>query len=114
MLPVLRNRLRASAQFGIADLELEPMPTTGLAHDHVRIKGSGWLLRIPKQSQLGLDAVANLRYQAACFRRAVPSGHTPQLHAVLEPGVDLPMGALLVDEIPGPVIRLPSGAAVAD
>ncbi|MEE4376203.1 MAG: phosphotransferase [Candidatus Competibacteraceae bacterium] len=105
LLPALRERLRANA--GIADRELEPLPTTGLAHDHVRIKGTGRLLRIPKQSQLGLDAATNLQYQAVCFRRAASSGHTPQIHAVLEPDVDLPMGALLVDEIVGPVIRLP-------
>ncbi|NJN45480.1 MAG: aminoglycoside phosphotransferase family protein [Candidatus Competibacteraceae bacterium] len=107
LLPALRRRLRANAEFQLHDPELEPMRTTGLAHDHVRIKGTGRLLRIPKQSQLGLDAVTNLHYQAACFRRAAPSGHTPQIHAVLEPDVDLPMGALLVDEIVGPVIRLP-------
>ncbi|MDX1656380.1 MAG: aminoglycoside phosphotransferase family protein, partial [Candidatus Competibacteraceae bacterium] len=53
---------------------LEPLPTTGLAHDHVRLSGSGRLLRVPKQSQLGLSAAANLAYQAACFKRAAPGG----------------------------------------
>ncbi|MDX1654755.1 MAG: aminoglycoside phosphotransferase family protein, partial [Candidatus Competibacteraceae bacterium] len=80
---------------------------TGLAHDHVRLSGSGRLLRVPKQSQLGLSAAANLAYQAACFKRAAPGGHTPLLHRVLEPGQDLPMGALEVEEIRGPVSRLP-------
>jgi len=107
LLPALCERLRANPAVDCADPALAPMRTTGLAHDHVRIRGTGKLLRIPKQSQLGLGAAANLHYQATCFRRAAPSAHTPRLHAVLEPGVDLPMGALLVDEIVGPVIRLP-------
>ena len=86
---------------------LEPLPTSGLAHDHVRILGTGLLLRVPRQSQLALDAEGNLFYQAACFQRAGPSRHTPHLHAVLPPAPDLPMGALVVDEIAGRAPRLP-------
>ncbi|MEO7939049.1 MAG: hypothetical protein ABIR55_10525 [Burkholderiaceae bacterium] len=50
-----------------AAAKLEPLPDKGLAYDHVRLAGMGLLARIPKQSQLGLDAVANLKYQAAWF-----------------------------------------------
>ena len=56
---------------------------------------------MPKQSQLGLSATANLTYQAACFERAAPGRHVPGLHAVLLPDETVPLGALLVDEIPG-------------
>ncbi len=35
---------------------LRPLPTTGLAHDHVRLGDTGWLLRAPKQSQMGFSA----------------------------------------------------------
>ena len=87
--------------------DLHPLPDTGLAHDHVRIGDTGTLARVPKQSQLGLAAADNLEYQAACFARTAPSGHTPRLHAALEPDDLLPMGALVVDLIDGRPLSLP-------
>lgn len=86
---------------------LEPLGDRGLAHQHVRLCGTGLLARIPKQSQMRLAAADNLRYQAACFERAAASRHVPRLHAILPAGVHLPRGALLVDEIPGRPARLP-------
>lgn len=115
LLPTLRRRLQDSSLALPRDFLLEPLPTTGLAHDHIRIHDTGLLLRIPKQSQLGLSAEANLHYQSACFRRTETSGHTPRLHLLLEPDESLPMGALVVDEIPGQVLQLPGGLhALAD
>ena len=90
-----------------ADAALEPLPDSGLAHAHLRLKGSGVLARIPKQSQMDLPAAENLAYQAACFERASASGHAPRLHGVLSPSVALPRGALLVEEIVGRPVRLP-------
>jgi hypothetical protein len=49
----------------------------------------------------------NLDYQAACFRRAEPSGATPKLAAVLPPSAALPSGALAVEEVVGRTARLP-------
>ena len=95
-------------ELAVAVEQLEPLATRGLAHDHVRVVGTGLLLRVPRQSQLALDAAANLHYQAACFQRSSVSGHTPTLHAVLPPAPDLPMGALIVDEIPGRPPDLPA------
>lgn len=86
---------------------LMPLPDTGLAHDHIRLGDSGWLARVPKQSQLDLPALANLRYQQACFERASASGHAPRLHSVLPPDDGLPRGALLVECIQGRPARLP-------
>ena len=104
----LASRLTALGDYGdVAAEVLEPMPTTGLAHDHIRLRGRNLLARVPKQSQLALDAEASLTYQAACFTRAAASGHTPCLHAVLPPSHDLPMGALIVDEIDGTALPLP-------
>jgi hypothetical protein len=80
---------------------LVPLPDRGLAHWHVRLAHHGVLARIPKQSQVGLPAEANLRHQQACFERAAASGHTPRLHAVLPVSAGLPRGALLVEEIHG-------------
>jgi thiamine kinase-like enzyme len=85
----------------------ELMPDTGLAHDHVRLAGTGWIARLPKQSQMQLGAADNLAYQAACFERASLSGHAPRLHAVLPPSDALPRGALIVEEIAGRPARLP-------
>ena len=106
LLDDLRTTLVATAP-GHAGAALERLQDKGLAHHHVRLVGTGWLARIPKQSQLRLSAQDNLLYQAACFERAWPSGHTPRLHQVLAPSAALPRGALLVDEIHGRHARLP-------
>ncbi len=80
----------------------------GLAHDHIRLIGTGALARIPKQSQMDLPPAENLAYQAACFRRAAPSGHTPKLFDLLPPSPHLPRGALLVEAIEGRPASLPA------
>ena len=102
----LRAALHA-ADHPAAGQPLLPLPDKGLAHDHVRLQGTGWIARIPKQSQLGLTAQDNLDYQRACFERAAASGHTPALHGVLPPSTHLPRGALLVQAIEGRAARLP-------
>ncbi len=104
----LARRLTALGDFGPISMDgLELMATTGLAHDHVRVLSRGLLARVPKQSQMALDAESNLAYQAACFARASASGHAPRLHAALPPSPELPMGALIVDEIDGVALPLP-------
>lgn len=102
-----RRLSQALADTPWADEPLSPLPDTGLAHDHIRLGGSGWLARVPKQSQLDLPAQANLQYQQACFERASASGHAPRLHSVLPPQDGLPRGALLVECIQGRPARLP-------
>lgn len=106
LLPGLRATLRAGWP-ALAEAPLEPLADKGLAHHHVRLAGSGLIARLPKQSQMGLAAQANLDYQAACFQRASASGHAPTLHGVLAPNADLPRGGLLVQEITGRPARLP-------
>ncbi|KAA0911023.1 aminoglycoside phosphotransferase family protein [Pusillimonas sp. ANT_WB101] len=91
-----------------ADCRLEVMPDKGLAHQHVRIVGTGVIARIPKQSQLSLCPQDNLRYQAAAFRRVSRGGHAPKLIDILLPGPSLPRGALLVEEIIGTTPSLPA------
>lgn len=88
--------------------DLVLLQTTGLAHDHVQVRGRALLLRIPKQSQLRLGALDNLLYQAACFQRMQASGRTPRCHAIARPSERLPMGCLLVDEIDGRALDLPA------
>lgn len=102
----LRAALADAHHLG-AQQPLEPLPDKGLAHDHVRLVGTGLLARIPKQSQMGLDAAHNLTYQRACFERAAAGGHTPALHGWLAPSAHLPRGALLVEEVVGRPVRLP-------
>ncbi len=103
----LRQALQAVGHAAAA-LPLEHLPDKGLAHDHVRMVGSGLLARIPKQSQMGLGAYDNLVYQRACFERAVASGHTPSLQGWLLPSTHLPRGALLVQDIVGRPAQLPA------
>jgi hypothetical protein len=86
---------------------LEPLKAKGLAHDHVRIVGTGYLARIPKQSQMQLGAMENLLYQQACFDRASTGGFAPRCIRLLEPCQSLPRGALVVDEILGRTATLP-------
>ena len=56
-------------------------------------------------------ALDNLRYQAACFRRASASGHAPRLKRVLPPCADLPLGALIVEYIAGRPLHMPAELA---
>ena len=106
LLDALRSTLQTS-QPSYAGAPLQAMADKGLAHHHVRLAGTGVIARLPKQSQMGLAAQANLDYQAACFERAGASGHAPRLHGVLPPSVGLPRGGLLVEEIQGCPARLP-------
>jgi hypothetical protein len=106
----LLGRLRQALQVArspLADAALEPLGDKGLAHHHVRLVGSGLLARLPKQSQMGLDAVANLAYEAACYQRAAASGHVPRVEGTLPVSAALPRGGLLVEEIVGRNARLP-------
>src|SRR3954451_20250794 len=108
LLQAIHRRLIRLADYREVRLEdLTPLQESGLAHDHVRVHGRGVLLRVPKQSQLGLSATINLTYQAACFERAALGRHVPGLHAVLLPDETVPLGALLVDEVPGRAPVLP-------
>jgi len=103
-LPALVEALAAAGQeAGLPEL----MPDTGLAHAHIRLRGTGRIARLPKQSQMRLGAAENLAYQAACFTRASASGHAPRLSAVLPPSKGLPRGGLIVEEIEGRPARLP-------
>ncbi|WP_185827444.1 aminoglycoside phosphotransferase family protein [Halomonas nitroreducens] len=108
LLTRLSRALRRAGQFDAVE-DLTTLADTGLAHWHVwlhRADGD-WVARIPKQSQMGLPATANLAYQAACFARAAAGGHAPALHGSLPPDEDLPRGALLVEAIAGRPARLP-------
>lgn len=107
VIPRLRQALQAAGHPG-ATAALERLPDKGLAHDHVRLAGSGVLARMPKQSQMGWTAADNLAYQRACFERAAVGGHAPVCHGVLPPSAPLPRGALLVQEVEGRTARLPA------
>ena len=101
---------------GFQDISLDsliPMPTSGLAHDHVILSGRDLLLRVPRQSQMRLDAERNLRYQAACFQRMEASGHTPKFHGYLSPSKTVPMGALIVEHIHGTALSAPNDLPAA-
>ena len=105
----LAAALSKDGRFGVVTAaDLEPLKVKGITHDHLRIPGQeGAIVRVPRESQFAVSAEENLRYQAACFARAFPSGHTPRLIAVLTPRPGLPMGAFLIEEIRGRPMRLP-------
>jgi hypothetical protein len=91
----------------MATAKMAPLKAKGLAHDHVRLLGTGLLARIPKQSQMRLSAAENLRYQQACFERASAADYAPRCLRVLLPSASLPRGALIVQEIEGRHAHLP-------
>lgn len=95
----------------VRTLALSTLADTGLAHEHIRLLGTPWLARLPKQSQMDLPAERNLAYQAACFERAAAGGHTPRLGLTLQPGLALPRGGLLVEMIHG---RAPDASHAGD
>ncbi len=114
LLASLRHALR-KARSPWADAPLIALHDKGLAHHHVRLVGSGLLARLPKQSQMGFDAAANLAYEAACYERAAASGHVPRVEGTLPVSAALPRGGLLVEEIVGRTARLPEDlAAIAE
>jgi hypothetical protein len=108
--PLCQALARTLAQQGNSHhiAPLERLKDKGLAHDHVRLLGTGMLARIPKQSQMQLGALDNLAYQAACFTRASATGYAPRLMGQLMPCADLPRGALLIEEIVGRNAGLPN------
>ncbi len=111
LLPALHHVIRDVADVPLDALKM--MPTSGLAHDHVTIDGTDWLLRVPRQSQMQFDAAHNLIYQQTCFERMSVSGHTPNCHLAINPNETLPMGALLVDRIYGKTLQAPEQLATA-
>lgn len=114
LLPALHRALIALPGFrDVTPEALSVFPTSGLAHDHVAVDGTDVLLRVPRQSQMRLDAVRNLAYQAACFDRMSAGGHTPCYRGTLVPSADLPMGALVVDRIRGNVLDAPAQLSAA-
>lgn len=114
LLPALHQALTTRPEFrDLSPDALSAFPTTGLAHDHVAIAGTELLLRVPRQSQMRLDAIRNLDYQGACFDRFSKGGHAPRLYAILPPSEALSMGALIVDRIRGRVLDAPSELSAA-
>ena len=91
-----------------AATDLAPiLPARGAIHDHLRIAGSGRVLRVPRLVQAEIAPADALACQAACFKRASASGHVPRLHGIVAPAPGIPLGALLIDDIVGPLPRLP-------
>ena len=107
-----------AARKAFADIDasaLMAMPMSGLAHAHWRLVGRRIVIRVPRAVDAALDARAGIERQTAIFRRAYPSGRTPRLIEVLPPSADLPLGALVVEEIAGALPRIPGEmAAIAE
>ena len=103
------------ASEGLTGDDLVPIRTRGLMHAHVRLKGRGKVLRIPRAGSFGMAPRENIAYQSACFDRAFPSGHVPERFVTLEPVPDIPWGALVIEEVAGDMPRLPADlGAVAE
>lgn len=90
--------------------DLQILSSAGLSHDHIRIGNSGWLLRIPRGNQLGMNATDYLDLQESCFSMTARSGHAPSIKGILPPSEILPHGALIVEEIKGHKATSPKDA----
>lgn len=96
----------------LAASDLEPLPDKGVAHRHLRLRRHGLVVRLPRWSQMGLEAARHLELQAAAFQRAAAGGHVPALHGVIAPCPSCPRGALLVADVSGRPPRLPQDLPV--
>lgn len=85
----------------IATEDLKPLASSGLTHDHIIIGTTGWMLRIPRNNQLGLSPEEYLQQQKSCYDAAEKSGVTPSCCGVIHPSADLPNGALVIQYIKG-------------
>lgn len=97
---------------GLAEAPLVPLPSRGVAHDHVTVQGVTFdgvpvVLRVPRVSQWGMAPERQLAYEAAAFQRAEPSGVTPRFFGTVPAQPGLAMGALAVERIAGPKPRVP-------
>ena len=86
---------------GIANNDLEPIDSRGLAHDHLKIGQSGWILRVPRGNQLDMNDKDYLELQKSIYSEMAASGAAPKIHAVINPNHDLPHGALIIEYIKG-------------
>jgi thiamine kinase-like enzyme len=117
---ILTTQFQIAAQEALAGLDgafakvrpdvLTPLSSNGLAHDHIRIGTTGWLLRIPRGNQLGLSDQDYLTLQYECFTTAARSGHVPQIAGILQTSSELPHGAMVVEEIKGRKATRPEDA----
>ncbi len=105
----LWNHLKGSdLTLGLTKAHINLLPSTGLAHDHIRIgQETGWLARIPKQSQWERPPQDNLAYQAACFERVSDTRAGPFMRQIIPVSEALPFGALIVAHVEGRPAVLP-------
>lgn len=102
----MRESLRGFKEFDhVTDDDLQVMNSRGLAHDHVRIAGTDWMLRIPRGNQLGMDDVDYLEAQQKIYDAMAVSGVTPRALGIVAPDENLPHGAIVVQYIEGCHIR---------
>ena len=87
--------------------DLVPLRAKGVNHEHIRLRATGLLLRLPRATPWLGDPAAQLALEAAAFRRAEPARVTPRLIGVIETSADLPLGGLMVEDIGGRVPQLP-------
>ena len=103
MIEKLSKYLEGSAY---ADYPVENLTDAGLAHWHFKLVGSNKIVRIPKQSQMNLAPLDNLKYQETCYQAMLPSGNTPRCYELISPNRYLTNGALIVEEIKGREVNL--------
>ena len=69
LLASLVNELNKLSGLGkISKVDLIPIRSTGLAHEHIRINGFKLLARVPKQSQLGLRRIRKPKLSRGMFQ----------------------------------------------
>lgn len=85
--------------------DFKPLASSGLTHEHILIGQTGWLLRIPRNNQLGMSSVDYLNHQKKIYTLAKQSGVTPDCLDFVPPSESLPQGALVVQYIEGRCIQ---------
>ncbi|MCZ6605574.1 MAG: phosphotransferase [Alphaproteobacteria bacterium] len=104
-MPSLDLNALASALAKLPGLPTDPaltaLGTDSVSHHHFDIEDTDFLLRVPKSNRWDQSTGDQLAYEAAAFKQAEPSGHTPKLAALLPKSDEAPLGGLVVQRIAG-------------
>jgi aminoglycoside phosphotransferase (APT) family kinase protein len=110
----LAAAIREAPDLGhIFSADLRALDSDSVSHSHYRIGSTGFLLRAPRFSHWDQDPETQITYEAEAFKRAYPSGYTPQLYHVLPSSEHIRGGALIVEEIHGTHVSLDGDCAMA-
>ncbi len=98
---LLKSLSHMGAFSNLTEKDLSDIDSRGLAHDHVKLGKTGWIARIPRGNQLGMEPADYLNLQKDIYAAMGKSGVTPDILDAIAPNDDFPNGILIVEYIDG-------------